>query len=211
MQRNDIGIDAGGMHSRRLTPLEEHCLRVMAMRGRGKRARISAERLALELRRTGRDTRLLVNHLIISHKKAIISKAGADGGYWLRGTEDEVEDFCQAFRKRALTGLLKQSQGRKAAYAEIMAQLAFDFDTDTASAALERLALVPDKDPMPPWVQVVHRLLGRMADDPQRYAREIVQIQEDYQDVFVPRPLLRDLRDKATGLLGAIDRIEAAG
>lgn len=204
MTDRDLGI-IGGRHEPTLTQLEAKCVAVLRVQGSGRESAIPAERLALHVfGRWGvtggdealRDLRRLVNHLIITHGQPIISKAGKGGGYYLPATEEEVIEYYHAFHRRAMTGLLKASRGKKSAFVELLGQLAFGFDEPEMQEVLEALDLTPDVDPVPAFVGVITQGLERLAVDPQRYAEEIRQIQRAYGDIFVPREKVRLLKEK---------------
>lgn len=217
-----LGIRPSGEHQTALTDLETKCVDWLSMMGRGESRAISAKRLALALglqygphgenrgtESAKRQLRKLVNHLIISHRLPIMCQAGRGGGYYWADTAAEVDRFEQAFHKRAMTGLVKMSRGKKGAFAQLVGQLAFGFDDDVGKEALERLNLAPDTDPVPAWAQVVTRLLDRMSEHPQKYAAQIRQIQERYGDIFVPRDTVRELKRKTAEFQDLLKRIAA--
>jgi len=209
MKSMDIGIDDKGNHDPQLTDLERDCLDVFQATGEGAAAAISAQMLASQLMgeqygpgryrhqdSVKRDLRQLINHLIMSHRIPIICQAGAAGGYYLAGSATEVDRFYRTFHRRAMTGLLKASRGKKAAFVQIVAQLSLGFDDAASLAVIEGLQLTPDEDPVPAWVQVATKLLDRISADPERYAAEIRRLQQAYGDIFVPREKVARLKAK---------------
>jgi hypothetical protein len=207
----DLGID-GATHSKILTHLERACLNVLERAAQGRDASMSADLLALNLFTSATDTekrnvRHLVNHLIISHKLPIMSAAGPGGGYFLPLTKGEEEEVYHNRRKRAMTGLLKMSRGRKGSYVDNIEQLSFWFDEPEGAAALERLKIVPDRDPVPVWLKLVTRFLDKLDRDPQRYAIEIEQLQKQFGSIFIPRTLLDQLRKQANEQVELLKRI----
>ena len=205
MRESDLGIQGDGTHEKALTPLESDCIRVLEERGSGKIMALPARQLTVILGLDSadvtkdhgtRNTRTLINHLIITHRLPIICQAGKGGGYYLTGAEQESEQFYRSFHARAMTGLVKASRGRKAAYVDKMLQLTLGFDDPESAAALERLRLSPEEDPVPAWVHLTTRLLDRLHADPQRYADEIRRLQQAYGDIFVPREKVTILKQK---------------
>ena len=196
MKEEDLGITKNG-HVRQMTALENHCLECLADRV-GAEQRISQHALALRVGVSKRDLRRLLNHLIISHEIPIMCRAGNGGGHYFPASEGEVAQFYEEFHKRAMTGLMKASRGKKSAFVELVAQLSFGFDGQEAKEAIEALKLTPDSDPVPAFVGVVTRCLDRISAEPQRYAAEIRKLQQTYGDIFVPRDKLRMLREKAS-------------
>lgn len=217
MYESDLGINEGA-HNPELTPLERDCLSVLEERGKGAKAAISARAFAaaLAIERTTtekyhdddgteqtqrvewgtRDLRKLINHLIMTHGIPIVCKAGTGGGYFLPGSEGEINEFYQTFHRRAMTGLVKASRGKRSAFVEIVTQLSLGFDEPGNRETIEKLRLSPDEDPIPAWVQVVTKFLDRIAEDPRKYAAEIRRIQTTYGDIFVPREKVRLLKEK---------------
>jgi hypothetical protein len=236
MREADIGIRTNGTHDEALTALEGACIDMLQGRGAGVKSAISAENLTVglgldyedagirgadgeeldpdEIERKKLDigkrkTRALINHLIISHEIPIICKAGPQGGYFLAGSPTEVEEFYRTFHRRAMTALLKASRGKKASFVSIMTQLSFGFETeDNKKEAVERMRFIPDGDKTPAWVQMVTTFLGRLAEDPQKYAHEIRKIQTTYGDIFVPRETISLLRTKTAEFQELLSKIE---
>ena len=222
MDMSELGIQKDGTHRLELTDLESRCMRVLKGRGKGLAAAISAEELTwalgLDFDDYGaagapedgkRKVRKLVNHLIISHSKPIICRAGKGGGYFLAGSPGEVEEFHTTFHKRSMTGLIKASRGKKAAFVEIVGQLSLSFDDPETRVAIEALQLTPDADPTPAWVDLTTRFLDRISNDPEKYSAQIRAIQEKYGDIFVPRETVRELKAKTSEFQQLLSRIAA--
>jgi len=195
MQESDLGI-VDGVHKPELTPLERDCLSVLEERGTGRKMAISAALLASNIEEEKRDLRHLINHLIITHGLPIVCKAGTGGGYFLPASEVEVSEFYQTFHRRAMTGLVKASRGKRSAFVEIVTQLSLGFDEPGNQEVIEKLRLMPDEDAVPAWVQVVTKFLDRLSESPDKYAAEIRRIQSTYGDIFVPRERIRLLKEK---------------
>lgn len=206
---NWLGIYPDGRHDTVLTSAEKRCIDTLknhvGMANPASAAYLADMVIGVSTRmQATRKLRLLVNHLIINHDIPVICQAGIGGGYWLPGSKDEVEHFHRAFRKRAMTGLIKACRGKKAAFVDMVTQLTIEFDQETGQGvqapAVERLKLVPDPDPIPASVQVITAQLRRYHDEPEKFAAEIRQIQEDFGEVLMPRDHLRKLK-RATARL----------
>jgi len=109
-----------------------------------------------------------------------------------------------------MTGLMKASRARSSAYADSVVQLSFGFDGEEGKAIRERHRL-PEPDPKAPplWVNVVTRFLDRMRDNPERYARELRQLQDRYGELLVPRRRVRQLKSLAGALKNVVERLES--
>jgi len=77
-----------------------------------------------------RRVRMAVNGLIITHGISIMCMAGPSGGYYLPANAEDVERNHRSFHRRAMTGLVKDARGRKAAYADAMVQLSIGFEKE---------------------------------------------------------------------------------
>ncbi len=198
----DLGIRDDGTHNRNLTYIEATCIGTLESNGKGRNHAIPSGELItwvfpdLDIEQAKRNLRALVNHIICTHRLPICSMPGNGGGYWLPETKDEEVAVYEARRKRAFTGLVKMSLGRKGAYVDTIEQLSFWFDEPEGAQAIERLRLAPDKDEMPIWLKLVTRLLTRIEKDPQRYAVEISALQRNFGDIFVPRATMNLLKEK---------------
>lgn len=154
---------------------------------------LSAAEKAYRMESCKRRVRTAVNRLIIVHGVPIMCRAGTGGGYYLPATTADVEENHGAFHKRAMTGLIKASRGRKAAYADAMVQLTLGFESE-AEAYREMVTgtSAPAEVGPPAWVSVVSGLLQQVKGDPARYAAEIKRIQDEFGDIFVRRERLRE-------------------
>lgn len=141
-----------------------------------------------------RRLRKVINRLIIHFGIPIMCEAGYGGGYYLPAHDGEVEANHGRFHKRSMTGLVKASRARKAAYADAIVQLTLGYEKE-ADAVRERLGIpVQDDEGPPPWVAVVTGLLDRVKGDPEKYAAEIGRIRDEYGDIFVRRDKVKEIR-----------------
>ncbi len=209
----DMGIREDGTHNRNLTVIEASCSGALEGNSKGRKYAMSASELITwvfpeqDPEQAKRNLRHLVNHLICTHRLPICSMPGNGGGYWMPETKEEETAVYEARRKRAFTGLLKMSRGRKGAYVDTIEQLTFWFDEPEGAKALERLRLAPDKDEMPAWLKLVTRYLSRIEKDPQRYAAEISAIQHNFGDIFVPRGTMVELKSKLSEVQELLGKI----
>jgi hypothetical protein len=167
-----------------------------------------AEKL-YRLESSKRRVRKAVNALIIVHGVSIMCRAGSGGGYYLPATTADVEENHGSFHKRAMTGLIKASRGRKAAYADAMVQLTLGFESE-AEAYREMLigASTPAEDGPPAWVSVVSGLLQQVKGDPAKYAAEIKRIQDEFGDIFVRRDQVAKIKQLTTELNKALEGLQ---
>ncbi len=218
MTNADLGINDLGKHDSQLTSTEQHCLDKLQERGIGRPYAVSASDLAWAMgigsydekcmEANKRHLRKLINHLIISHGLPIMCEAGQGGGYYLVGNPSEETANYQRFHRRAMTGLLKASRGRKGAYVDKVVQLTLGFDDPAMQAAIERMKLTPDADPVPAWVQLVTRFLDRIAADPEGNAEVIRRIQKEYGEIFVERATMKRLKEKTAEFQALLTEIE---
>jgi len=216
-QRNmideDLGILEDGTHQKALTDIEARCVDILRKEAQGREHALSAVDLGgwvflhEDEEQGKRDLRELVNHLICTHRIPICSMPGQGGGYWLPENKAEVEAVYQARRKRAFTGLIKMSQGKKSAYVDIVQQITLGFDEPAGNIAIERFKFTPDKDAGPTWLKLVTRFLSMMDKDPQKYAAEISALQKSFSDIFVPRGMVIQLRRKTEELQELLKKI----
>lgn len=199
LTNEDLGIDAKGLHNKNLTPREALLISTLNERGLGRAKALSSDKLAesvfgpTDIETGKRDLRRLVNHLIASHKIPICSMAGLGGGYWMPESPEEVELVYQARRRRAMTGLIKMTRGRQAAYIDAIEQMLLFYDEPEATAAIERFKFEPEKESIPAWIGLTTRLLDKLSRDPQRYAAEIEQLRRQFGEVFVSRQVIGKL------------------
>jgi len=225
MKAEDYGLDLEtGEHSREFTEVEKTLLALLACHV-GKDQRIPAEDLALQFHEecTGervthaeyqqgiehwkREIRYLINHLVIDHDQPIMSKAGTSGGYWIAQSKDEVNEFYETFRKRAMTGLVKASRGKRSVMAEMVKQIAFEFEelkTDRRRRAVDVPSLQPDPAPE----IVVTEFLNKMTKEPEKYTEEIKRLRRKFGQVFMDPAVygrLRNLSGELNRLLGRVN------
>jgi len=209
----DLGISEDGTHQKALTDIEACCVDILKQQAQGRENALSAMDMGdfvfpMEDKEQGkRDLRELVNHLICTHRIPICSMPGQGGGYWLPENKAEVEAVYQARRKRAFTGLIKMSRGKKSAYVDILQQITLGFDEPAGNIAIERFKFAPDKDAGPTWLKLVTRFLSMMDKDPQKYAAEISALQNSFRDIFVPRGMVIQLRRKTEELQELLKKI----
>ena len=148
-----------------------------------------------------RAIRRIINHLITHHDIPVNCKPGLGGGYGLMRDEEEVDAFYRGFRRRAMTGLVKAARGRRSALVEMIEQLSlFELNDATATPPRDHRG-GRERDDIPAFVQVVTRLLDRMAGDPDRYAAQIAEIQDRYGDIFLPRARVQRIRNLSEKLI----------
>lgn len=158
------------------------------------------ERWKKQFESVKRKLRTIINDLILHYRIPICCQAGPGGGYYLPATDEEVEANNKRFHDRAMTGLMKATRARRAAYAEAVVQLTLGFDTPEGEALRQRLNLRSYDSGPPPWMRVVTQLLDRCKDDPRQYAAEIRQIQERYRGLFVIREEVAEAKRQAERL-----------
>jgi len=209
----DLGIRKDGTHQKALTDIEARCVDLLRKEAQGRENALSAPDLGgwvfmHENEEQGkRDLRELVNHLICTHHISVQSMPGQGGGYWLPENKAEVEAVYQSRRKRAFTGLVKMSQGKKSAYVDIVQQITLGFDEPAGNIVIERFKFTPDKDIGPTWLKLVTRFLKMVDKDPQKYAAEIDALQKSFGDIFIPRGMVIQLRRKTEELQEMLKKI----
>jgi len=72
---------------------------------------------------------------------------------------------------------------------------------------------VPEPNPEGPplWVSVVTKFLDRLKNDPDRYARELRQLQDRYGELMVPRRRVRQLKSLAGALKNVVGKTRGQG
>ncbi len=153
-----------------------------------------------------RRVREVVNSLIIVHGISIMGRSGSGGGYYLPATKEEVEENSRSLHRRAMTGLIKESRGRKAAYADAMIQLSLGFEGE--AEGYRELTGGPAEDGPPAWVSVVTGLLEQVKGDPVKYASEIKRIQDEFGDIFVRRDQVAKIKQLTTELNKALEGLQ---
>ena len=222
MRAEDFGLDPEtGVHTRQFTEIEQHTMDILGEHT-GEDQSIPASDLALEfyearkerrvthaeyqqgISQWKRDIRHMTNHLLIDHDQPICSKAGSHGGYWIAKTKEEMDQFYETMRKRGITGLIKASRGKRSVMADMVKQIAFEFeelktDRRTQAIQLSPLAL----EPMPEIV--VTEFLNKMTKEPEKYTEEIKRLRHRFGQVFMDPAVygkLRMLSGELTRLLG---------
>ena len=145
-----------------------------------------------------RDVRRMHNHLLKYHSRiAILSKAGIGGGYWIAESEAEAQAFYDTFRKRGITGLVKASRGKKAVLADMVKQLAFDFDLiDKSGMAAPGQ---PGSEVSLP-VEVVDRFLEKMLEQPEKFADDLRKLSVKFGSVLLPKARAAQIKKTAAEL-----------
>ena len=212
MKFNHLGYDPKtGRHDRRLTPEEEKFLGILWVDHVGEDNAISANMFAIQFHLGAEyavDTKTLDiwtryirdmhNHLLFEHDNIpIMSRAGIGGGYWMAESEEEGAAFYRRFHKRAMTGLKKATRGKKAAVVEMVHQMAFEFEELEDKTPDMRPRAVPSSTTP---IEVVDSLLGRMMQNPERYAEGLLKIREKYGSVLMPKAHVAALKAKAAEL-----------
>lgn len=217
MKAEDLGIDIRtGRHNRVLTYAESKFLGILWEDHLGKDNKIGADALAMRysammgdrpdeiplrtwIERRKREVRYMHNHLLTEHSQVpILSAAGDHGGYWIAENEREAEAFYDTFRRRGMTGLVKASRGKQAALVDMVQQLSFEFDELD-----DRTAFTPRIRPttgMPTPIEVVDAFLGRMLNNPEKFADGLRKIGEKYGSILLPRDRLMEMKRKASEL-----------
>ena len=149
-----------------------------------------------EQRTREREVRKTVNHLIFDFGIPVLSDAR---GYYLVGSQEELEAATATLKSHALHELWKVSMLLKIAPADLIGQLTFDW--------LEGLGEdhVPDngEEGLPSHLVAITSILGRYKDDPEKYAEELKVLQEKYSPLFLSRADAAEL-EKAQSAIGGI-------
>lgn len=213
------------MRVSKLEDVEREILRVLLSSGYdgtgkaiGREGAISATDLALQvfavaggranrdgLESAKRELREWINRLIFRHKIPIMCEAGYGGGYYLPASAEEVQAHRRRFRRRAMTGLLKDARSGEG-YAETMVQLTLGFEQEEGQEIRAKYGMGPDEDidPIPAWHRVLTSLLDHVASDPDAYAEQIRELRNKYPTIFVPREKVEEIRDLTARLQGAL-------
>jgi len=224
MRLQDMGMNPEtGEHSQAFTEAEAAMMGILADHI-GKDKKISANDLALFFReamedrqasydelRSGiamwkRDIRYVVNHLIIAHDQPIMSKAGTHGGYYLADNQQEVDEFYETFRKRAMTGMTKAARGKQAVLADMVKQLTFEFEELKTA---QRPGIVPIRPlaPEPAPVVVISAFLDKMTREPEKFSHEITLLRRKFGQVLMPKEMFEDMRDLSAKLSELIGKV----
>jgi len=221
MRAEDMGINPDtGSHSTAFSEAEAAMMAALADHI-GKEEKISAPDLALKFRQEmnylevsygerqrkigmwKRDVRYLVNHLVIDHDQAIMSKAGTQGGYWIAANKSEMDQFYSSFRKRGMTGLVKASRGKKAVMVSMVKQLAFEWeDLKGIKPALVR-PYEYESAPM----SVVTTFLDKMTRSPEKFDHEIRLLRDKFGKVLMPKEDFSRIQRLSRELAGVLERV----
>jgi hypothetical protein len=160
---------------------------------------------ASDIETAKRELRDWINRLIFRHKIPIMCESGRGGGYYLPASSEEVQAHRRRFRRRAMTGLLKDARSGEG-YAETMVQLTLGFEREEGQEIRARYGMGPDEDvdPVPAWHRVLTSLLDHVASDPDAYAEQIRELRNKYPTIFVPREKVEEIRDLTARLQGAL-------
>ena len=122
-----------------------------------------------------RRLRGIINHLILNHSAPIISSTQRRvSGYYLCREKGEVHRFNRAFKRRAITGLLKAASVNRSSLLEVANKLAFDYYR-MHSAQSQKI---------PGMMSVVSRYLQYIKENPKLYQKEIKRLKEDFQKIL---------------------------
>jgi len=227
MKAEWLGIDIKtGRHDRRLARAEEMFIGILWPEHIGLHRAMAAEEVAVRfarrfgaeylsrmthprrLERWKRDVRIMQNHLLQYHDGVpVLSKAGTDGGYWIAENEGEAAAFYDTFRRRGLTGLVKASRGKASAMADMVQQLAFEFE-DLLDAT-EQVPIERPRSGMTAPVQIVDRMLERMTREPEKFAGALRKIGEKYGSILLPRERLAAVQSRVRELDALIQGMTA--
>lgn len=224
MKADDLGVDPRtGRHTRTLTTVENRFLGILWTDHAGRANRIGAIELAVEFAsrmgetfeglsekqrvasREGwkREVRHLQNHLLTEHSRIpLLSAAGINGGYWIAESEEETRAFYDTFRRRGLTGLVKASRGRQAEMVDMVKQLSFEFDDlddRTGDGGLAAHLIRPAAG-MPTPIEVVDAFLGKMLQEPEKFADGLRKIGKKYGSILLSKDRVEAMKRKAREL-----------
>ena len=117
-----------------------------------------------------RDVRMMQNHLLIRHDHCpVLSAAGVGGGYWIADNAGETAAFFESFRKRALTGFVKASRGRKAVAVDLAVQMVIEFDGLVSDEPIEDGPAAQAAMEQSTAASLAERVIERMLASPQRF------------------------------------------
>lgn len=231
MKAEDMGINhETGSHSQAFTEAEATMMEILADHI-GKDEKIPASDLALQyhealidervshgeyqqgISQWKREIRYMVNHLVIDHDQALMSKAGNGGGYWIAESQEEVDEFYETFRRRAMTGLTKAARGKQAVLADMVKQLTFEFeDLKKAEEALpdDRRTLAVKIKPIAPEpapVVMVSTFLDKMTKEPEKYANELRMLRDKFGKVLMPKEMFGEIQELSRKLAGVLEKV----
>ena len=224
MLLKDLGFnEKTGWHNKRLTHVESVFVGILWVDHVGRENAIAGDVLAWQFARGlgvepwgsvieewKRDVRYMQNHLLFKHDHIpVMSMAGWQGGYWIAETEEEGNRFFAAFRKRAMTGFLKGTRGRRAAMVEAVEQIAFEFEEMVDKFGGQRPEVRGQQTTKDLAPEIVDALLRKMSEDPVRFAGNLRNLREKYFSgaVVLKKENLAAMQEKAAelqALIGAI-------
>lgn len=144
--------------------------------------------------RATRNLRTLVNHLIEFHAIPVAPLPGVKGGYRLGLTREEVERAVGPQLRRVRTGMRKVSslQGAAEILTEGMVQLTLDLPGKTPVEIHRVLGERLGAFGGPASLGQVKKALEMYQADPDRYAREIEDLAEQFGGLFVRATVLEE-------------------
>ncbi len=155
-----------------LTDMEKKVMRIMENH-KGVSQAISMKDLAALTDIGQRRLRGVINHLILTHSVPVLSSTQRSvSGYYLCRDNDEVHRFNRAFKRRAVTGLLKAASVNRSSLLEVANRLAFDYYQAHSA------------EKIPGMVKVVSRYLQHIKENPKLYQKEIQQLRDDFQAIL---------------------------
>ena len=158
----------------KLTETETAVMRIMENH-KGPLQAISMTRLAKLTGIGERRLRGIINHLILTHSIPILSSTQRRvSGYYLCREKEEVRRFNRAFKKRAITGLLKAASVNRSSLLEVANRLAFDYYR----------AQPGERRKVPGMDRVVSNYLRHLRENSDMYREEIERLREDFRAIF---------------------------
>ncbi|MBI4799692.1 MAG: hypothetical protein HY794_13395 [Desulfarculus sp.] len=162
----------------------------------------------LDAERAKRYLRKLVNHLIEHHEMPIAPLPGVKGGYRLASSRAEIEASVGPHLRRVRTGMRKVSclQGAAEILAQEMVQLTLDLGGQTPVEIHKALGERLGAGAGPATLGQVQQALARYQSDPERYAREISDLAEQFGGLFVRATVLEEARQALAKAQEAVTR-----
>lgn len=158
----------------KLTETEINVMRIMENH-KGISQAISMTQLAGFTGIGERRLRGIINHLILTHSIPILSSTQRRvSGYYLCRDKDEVHRFNRAFKKRAITGLLKAASVNSSSLLEVANRLALDYYRSHSTKSQK----------VPGMARVVSRYLEHIKKNPRLYQEEIGQLRKVFQGIL---------------------------
>jgi len=234
MKLNNFGIDPETkIHKKILTETESCFLGIMWTECNGRENAISANELAVrfdfalrdvmpgrkkiaatiarvkdlpEFQKQKRMVRYIQNHLITMHDNIpVFSTAGKGGGYWIADNKDDATDFYNAFRKRGMTGLVKASRGKKAAFVDMMQQLSFEFEDRAADIGILNASDISPGDSAA--IAVVDSFLSRMTKNPEKFSAGLKRLSKKYGSILLDKTEVAAMKAKASELSKLVEAL----